>query len=66
MTEQEPTLFATTVFENIAMGRPGATRDDVVAAAAAANAHVFIDRLPEGYDTQVGVMALSIEVRCLT
>src|SRR5262249_48342700 len=40
--------------ENIAFGRPGATRDEIEAAAEAANADGFIRRLPEGYDTLVG------------
>ena len=50
---QEPTLFATTIFENIAMGRNGATAEEVKAAAEAANAHRFIANLPHQYDTQV-------------
>lgn len=50
---QEPTLFATTIYENIAMGKGGATRADVEAAAAAANALRFIKLLPQGFDTQV-------------
>jgi ATP-binding cassette subfamily B protein len=51
---QEPVLFSTTVLENIAYGRPGASREEIVAAAQAANAHNFIERLPGGYDTLVG------------
>ena len=51
---QEPVLFSTTVAENIAYGRPGASEPDIVAAARAANAHRFIADLPDGYDTQVG------------
>jgi ATP-binding cassette, subfamily B, bacterial len=50
----EPFLFSITVRENIAYGRPDATLDEVVAAATAANAHEFIERLPDGYDTVVG------------
>ena len=50
---QEPTLFATSIFDNIAMGRPGASAEQVWNAARAANAHAFVDHLPEGYDTQV-------------
>ena len=57
---QEPTLFATTVLENIAMGKPGATEEEVRAAAVAANAHIFIDRLPEGYATHVGERGLQL------
>ncbi|HET8631792.1 MAG TPA: ABC transporter ATP-binding protein, partial [Thermomicrobiales bacterium] len=51
---QDPVLFGGTVAENIAYGRPGATHDEVVAAARAANAHGFILDLPQGYDTVVG------------
>ncbi|HSN01980.1 MAG TPA: ABC transporter ATP-binding protein [Acidimicrobiales bacterium] len=50
----EPFLFSVSIFENIAYGRPEASLDEVVAAARAANAHEFIERLPEGYDTVVG------------
>jgi ATP-binding cassette, subfamily B, bacterial len=50
----EPFLFSTTVRENIAYGRPDATMDEIVAAARAANAAEFIDRLAEGYDTVIG------------
>jgi ATP-binding cassette, subfamily B (MDR/TAP), member 1 len=48
LVSQEPTLFATTIGENIAYGRPGATRAEVVEAAKAANAHAFISALPQG------------------
>lgn len=51
---QEPFLFGTTVRENIAFGRPGATEEQIVEAARAANAHEFIEALPQGYETQVG------------
>lgn len=51
---QETTLFATTVRENIAFGSPGASEDDVIAAAKAAQAHDFIMEMPKGYDTEVG------------
>ncbi len=50
---QEPFLLPLTVAENIAYGRPGAGRPDVMAAAVAANADAFIRRLPQGYDTPV-------------
>ncbi|HEY7931438.1 MAG TPA: ABC transporter ATP-binding protein [Acidimicrobiales bacterium] len=50
----EPFLFSISIAENIAYGRPEATREEIVAAAVAANAAEFIDRLPEGYDTVVG------------
>ena len=51
---QEPVLFSTTIFENIAYARPDATDEEIEAAAAAANIHDFIAALPEGYETQVG------------
>ncbi|HEY0777756.1 MAG TPA: ABC transporter transmembrane domain-containing protein [Gemmatirosa sp.] len=51
---QEPALFSGTVRENIALARPGASLDDVVAAARAAHADEFVRQLPQGYDTPVG------------
>ncbi len=51
---QETTLFSGTIRENIAFGRPGASDEDVIAAAKAAQAHDFILSFPEGYDTHVG------------
>lgn len=51
---QEPFLFNGTIAENIAYGKPGATFDEIMAAARAANAHNFILAKPEGYDTIVG------------
>jgi ATP-binding cassette subfamily B protein/subfamily B ATP-binding cassette protein MsbA len=51
---QEPFLFPLTIAENIAYGRPEASRAEVEAAARAANADGFIQRLPQGYDTPVG------------
>ena len=51
---QEPILFSTTIAENIAYARPGADQNRIVAAARLANAHEFIIRLPDGYDTLVG------------
>ncbi|MEY4563738.1 MAG: hypothetical protein RLZZ618_3015 [Pseudomonadota bacterium] len=51
---QEPFLFFGTIAENIAYGRPDATRAEIVAAARAAHAHEFILRLPQGYDSLVG------------
>ncbi len=51
---QEPALFSGTVRENIAYARPGATVDEVDAAARAAHAHEFVERLPQGYDSLVG------------
>jgi ATP-binding cassette subfamily B protein len=51
---QEPFLFFGTIAENIAYGRPEATRAEIIAAAKAARAHEFILRLPDGYDSIVG------------
>lgn len=51
---QEPVLFSTTIGENIAYARPDASESEIVSAAKAANAHDFIIRFPEGYDTPVG------------
>ena len=51
---QEPFLFFGTIAENIAYGKPHATRAEIIAAARAAHAHEFILRLPHGYDSQVG------------
>ena len=51
---QEPVLFSTSVAENIAYARPGASEREIMAAAQQANAHEFIVELPQGYDTQVG------------
>lgn len=51
---QEPTLFATTIAENIRYAKPNATMAEIETAARAANAHDFIMGLPDRYDTQVG------------
>jgi ATP-binding cassette subfamily B protein/subfamily B ATP-binding cassette protein MsbA len=51
---QEPFLFPVTVAQNIAYGRPEASRDEIIAAAQAAAADDFIRRLPQGYDTTIG------------
>ena len=51
---QESVLFARSVRDNIAYGRPDAGDDAIIAAANAANAHEFIQRLPDGYDTVIG------------
>ena len=51
---QEAILFNDTVRNNIAFGRPGASMEEIIRAARAANAHDFIMELPEGYDTNIG------------
>jgi len=53
MVPQEGFLFARSVAENIAFGRPDASREEVEAAARAVGAHEFIEALPEGYDTSI-------------
>ncbi len=51
---QQPALFTADVWYNIRYGRPGATDEEVIAAAKAAHAHDFIQQLPEGYDSHLG------------
>ncbi|WP_288831416.1 ABC transporter ATP-binding protein [uncultured Corynebacterium sp.] len=57
---QEPALFSGTVYENIAYGRPGATLEEVVEVAKRANAHEFILKFTEGYDTIIGERGLRL------
>ena len=57
---QDTTIFAASIHDNIAFGRPGASRDDVRAAAIAEQAHEFISRLEEGYDTGVGERGVTL------
>ena len=57
---QEPFLFPVSVAENIALGRPGAARQDIERAAQAANAHGFITALPQGYDTVLAERGASL------
>src|SRR5437773_1477623 len=57
---QEAVLFSSSIAENIAYAAPGATRQQIVAAAQAANAHEFIERLPQGYDTEVGERGMKL------
>ncbi|GFZ17130.1 P-glycoprotein 2 [Actinidia rufa] len=54
LVQQEPALFATSIFENILYGKEGASEGEVIEAAKLANAHNFISALPEGYSTKVG------------
>ncbi|MFO7633866.1 MAG: ABC transporter ATP-binding protein [Caldilinea sp.] len=60
MVLQEPFLFSTTIGENIGYGIENATEDEVIAAAKAANAHDFIMRFPDGYDTRVGERGVTL------
>jgi ATP-binding cassette, subfamily B, bacterial len=57
---QEPLLFSTSIAENIAYARPDASDEEIIEAAKAANAHEFIIRLPQGYDTQVGERGMQL------
>lgn len=57
---QEPVLFAATIGENIAYGRPQATGDEIEAAARAAGAHDFIAALPDGYATRIGERGVTL------
>jgi subfamily B ATP-binding cassette protein MsbA len=54
LVSQDILLFNATVAENIAFGKIGATREEVIAAARAAHAHDFVEALPQGYDTPLG------------
>jgi len=57
---QDTILFRGSVAHNIGYGRAGATRDEIVAAAVRANAHEFIERMPDGYDTELGERATNL------
>src|SRR5262249_29243154 len=57
---QETLLFRAPIWQNIAYGRPTATREEIVEAAKLANAHDFIEEMPEGYDTIVGERGITI------
>ncbi|MBI3877775.1 MAG: ABC transporter ATP-binding protein [Verrucomicrobia bacterium] len=60
LVSQEIVLFDQSVAENIALGRPGATRAEIEVAARAADAHDFIMQLPQGYDTRVGERGVTL------
>jgi ATP-binding cassette subfamily B protein len=60
IVSQDPFLFSATVRENIAFGAPGASDEDVEAAARAAQAHDFVTALPDGYDTLVGERGITL------
>ena len=57
---QDTVLFRGTIRENIAFGRPNATKEEIVEAARLANADEFIARMPQGYDTMVGDRGLTL------
>lgn len=57
---QDTLLFRGSIWQNIAYGKPEANRDEIVRAATLANAVEFIDKLPEGYDTQVGERGVTL------
>jgi subfamily B ATP-binding cassette protein MsbA len=57
---QESTLFRATIWQNIAYGKPEATREEIIRAAQMANAEEFILRMPEGYDTMVGERGVTL------
>ncbi len=57
---QEPVLFSTSIAENIAYARPGASEQEIVEAAKAANAHDFIMDLPQSYETEVGERGMMV------
>src|SRR5262245_14242948 len=60
IVSQDPFLFSATVRENIGFGRPDATDEDVVRAATLAQAHEFIERLPDGYDSVIGERGITL------
>lgn len=57
---QEPALFSGTISENIAYGRPKASKKEIIAAAKAANAHDFIEKFEKGYETEIGERGLKL------
>jgi ABC-type multidrug transport system fused ATPase/permease subunit len=60
IVSQDPFLFSATVRENIGFGRPDATDEEIVRAAELAQAHEFIERLPNGYDTVIGERGITL------
>lgn len=60
LVSQEPSLFATSIAMNIKYGKEGANMDEITEAAKAANAHSFIQGLPDGYQTQAGSLLSSL------
>ncbi len=60
MVPQDTAIFAASAMENILFGKPGASRDEVIAAAKAAHADAFISALPQGYDTSLGERGVTL------
>lgn len=60
IVQQDVYLFAGTIFENISYGKPGCSREEVIEAAKNANAHDFIMRFPDGYDTDIGQRGIKL------
>lgn len=60
IVQQDVYLFVGTVYDNIRYGRPDATREEVIQAAKDANAHEFIEALPNGYDTDIGQRGIKL------
>jgi ABC-type multidrug transport system fused ATPase/permease subunit len=60
LVTQEPILFCASIRENIAYGRPGATEEEIEAAACSAGAHEFIERLPEKYQTRIAERGITL------
>jgi ABC-type multidrug transport system fused ATPase/permease subunit len=60
VVSDDPFLFSASVAENIAYGRPAASREEIEAAARSAQAYAFVARLPQGFDTRVGERGLSL------
>ena len=65
MVQQDVYLFAGTILENIRYGKPGASLEEIIAAAKKANAHDFIMALPDGYDTDIGQRGVHLPWRCV-
>jgi ATP-binding cassette, subfamily B, bacterial len=57
---QETVLFHAPVWRNIAYGKPGASREEILQASQLANAHEFIEKMPEGYDTMIGERGVTL------
>ncbi|KAJ7525465.1 hypothetical protein O6H91_17G052600 [Diphasiastrum complanatum] len=60
LVSQEPALFSTTIMENIAYGKDNSTMEEIIAASISANAHEFIMKLPDGYNTMVGEHGIQV------